>query len=137
MRKVPILLLAVTAAIVVMACLPPARPPATTTNGGSGEGTGGSGGKPPPTAPPPAPPADTEKRWTIRPADFGDDGVSILGDYSNRSEPYAWDRISAGKVRVSIGGKALPFTSTTYQPAFESDLDGAEWTVAAEVRVER
>ena len=141
MRKAPIPMLAVIAAItaiVAMACAPMARPPATTGNGGGTPSTTPPAPAPPPEPPPTVPPEptpqDTEKRWTISPAHFGDDGVSILGDYSNRSEPYAWDRISAGKVRVSIGGKALPFTSTTYQPAFESDLDGAEWTVAAEVR---
>ena len=140
MRKAPIPLLAVIAAIATMACTPMARPPATTGNGGGTPSTPPPAPtpavppEPPPTVPPEPTPQDIEKRWTIEPADFRDDGVSILGDYSNRSEPYAWDRISAGKVRVSIGGKALPFTSTTYQPAFESDLDGAEWTVAAEVR---
>ena len=37
-------------------------------------------------------------------------------------------------MRVSIGGRALPFTSTSAKPAFAADLSGAEWTVAAEVR---
>ena len=53
---------------------------------------------------------------------------------SNRSAPYAWERITAGGVRVSIGGHELPFTSTSANPVFASDISGAEWTVAAEVR---
>ena len=53
---------------------------------------------------------------------------------SNRSAPYAWERITAGGVRVSIGGQDLPFTSTSAKPAFASDLSGSEWTVSAEVR---
>ena len=53
---------------------------------------------------------------------------------SNRSAPYAWERITRDNVRVSIGGHKLPFTSTGAEPAFASDLSGAEWTVAAEVR---
>ena len=53
---------------------------------------------------------------------------------TNRSAPYAWERITAGGVRVSIGGRELPFTSTRANPVFTPDLSGAEWTVAAEVR---
>ena len=54
---------------------------------------------------------------------------------SNRSAPYAWDRITGGDdVRVSIGGYALPFTSTSEKPVFASDISGAEWTVTPEVR---
>ena len=37
-------------------------------------------------------------------------------------------------MRVSIGGQELPFTSTSAKPVFASDISGAEWTVAAEVR---
>ena len=48
----------------------------------------------------------------------------------------AWDRITAGNVddvRVSIGGKELPFSSSAYQPAFASDFSGAEWGIDADV----
>ena len=53
---------------------------------------------------------------------------------SSRSAPYAWERLTGGNVRVSIGGHELPFTSASAKPVFASDLSGAEWTVAAEVR---
>ena len=53
---------------------------------------------------------------------------------SSRSAPYAWERVTGEEVRVSIGGHELPFTSTSAKPVFASDLSGAEWTVAAEVR---
>ena len=53
---------------------------------------------------------------------------------TNRSALYAWERVTGDNVRVSIGGRDLPFTSTSAKPAFAADLSGAEWTVAAEVR---
>ena len=87
--------------------------------------------------PPPCSQGDeqTEKRWTISAAHFGDDGSNLLSATSNRSAPYAWDRITGGDdVRVSIGGHALPFTSTSAKPVFASDISGAEWTVTPEVR---
>ncbi len=53
---------------------------------------------------------------------------------SNRST-YAWEPITAGaEVNVSIDGHDLPFTSTSTEPVFASDISGAEWSVAAEVR---
>ena len=135
MRKTPMLLLMVVAGITMMAlgCPPTARPPVTPP------------AEPPPPEPtpePPPPPPETEMRWTIGPDDFGDDDATIWAQTSNRSGPYEWDRISAGNVRVSIGGKELTatgenppaFTSTWHEPAFDSDLTGAEWTVTAEVR---
>ncbi len=86
-----------------------------------------------PTPPTPAP-QDNEKSWTISAADFRDDGSNnIYSETSNRSEPYAWDRITGDDVRVSIGGNKLPFTSTRYQPVFESDISGATWTVTQKV----
>ena len=87
--------------------------------------------------PPPCSQGDeqTEKSWTISAAHFGDDGSNLLSATSNRSAPYAWDRITGGDdVRVSIGGHALPFTSTSEKPVFASDISGAEWTVTPEVR---
>ena len=87
--------------------------------------------------PPPCSQGDeqTEKSWTISAAHFGDDGSNLLSATSNRSAPYAWDRITGGDdVRVSIGGHALPFTSTSAKPVFASDISGAEWTVTPEVR---
>ena len=135
MRKTPMLLLMVVAGITMMAlgCPPTARPPVAPP------------AEPPPPEPepePPAPPPETEMRWTIGPDDFGDDDATIWAQTSNRSGPYEWDRIAAGGVRVSIGGKELTatgenppaFTSTWHEPAFDSDLTGAEWTVTAEVR---
>ena len=57
-----------------------------------------------------------------------------MGEASNRST-YAWEPITAGaKVSVSIDGHDLPFTSTSTEPVFASDISGAEWSVAAEVR---
>ena len=57
-----------------------------------------------------------------------------MGEVSNRST-YAWERVTAGaEVSVSIGGHDLPFTSKSAEPVFASDISGAEWTVAAEVR---
>ena len=54
---------------------------------------------------------------------------------SNRSAPYTWKRITAGgEARVSIGGHELPFTSTSAEPVFASDISGAEWTVTPKVR---
>ena len=90
----------------------------------------------PPAPPPPAPtPPDNRKSWTISAAHFRDGGGAIWAETSNRSEPFASELVAAGNVRVSIGGNELPLTSTAYQPAFTSDLSGAEWTVRAEVRV--
>ena len=87
--------------------------------------------RPPSEAPPTPQPA--EKSWTISEADFGD-GASLLSATSNRSE-YAWERVTGGDgVRVSIGGRELPFTNTRTNPVFASDLYGAEWEVAFEVR---
>ncbi len=97
---------------------------------------GGGGGKPPsePT-PTPQPAEKIEKSWTIGATDFGNDELDLMGEVSNRSAPYEWEPITAGaKVSVSIGGHDLPFTSTSAKPVFASDISGAEWTVAAEVR---
>ena len=134
LRKTPLALLAAAAGIsmLAVACPPVQRQPAAT-------------GAPPAPAPAPAPPPaprETEMRWTIVADDFGDDDAAIWAETSNRSEPYEWDRISAGNVRISIDGKELTatgenppaFTSTLQEPAFDSDLTGAEWTVTAEVR---
>ena len=128
------LLAAAAATMTVTACAP-----ATSARATSG---GGADGAEPPPAPTPDPaPQETEKTWTLDAAAFGDDGGSIWAETSNRSAPFAWDAITAGNfddVRVSIGGVALSgegrsFTSTAYEPAFEGDYSGAEWTVAAEV----
>ena len=121
------LLLAVAAGVTMMAlgCPPTARIAVT----------------PAPEPPPDPSPLETEMRWTIGPDDFGDDNAEIWAYTSNRSEPYEWDRITAGNVRVSIGGKELPstggnppaLTSREYEPIFDGDYTGAEWTVTAEV----
>lgn len=61
-----------------------------------------------PTPTPAPPPPETEKSWTLRAEHFGDDGGAIWAKTTNRSEPFAWDRITAANadaVRVSIGGK--------------------------------
>ena len=114
----------------LMACSQAARPAAAPADPAQG-----GGGKPPSDpAPTPQPAAPAEKRWTIGAADFGNDELNLTGAVSNRSAPYAWERITAGGVRVSIGGQDLPFTSTSAKPVFASDISGAEWTVAAEVR---
>ena len=100
-------------------------------------------GPTPDPSPPPAPgsgspsgPGVPEKRWTIGPAHFGDDGGAIWAATSNRSNPFAWDRITAGNaadVRVSVGGKPLPLENRARQPVFNDDLSGAEWTLRATV----
>ena len=126
MRKTAFLLLAVIAGITMMACPPLTRAPVTTETGGGGSAPPTPPTPAPPTPPPTPTPQDNEKSWTISAADFRDDG-------SNRFGPYAWDRITGDNVRVSIGGNQLPFTSTRYQPVFESDFSGAEWTVTPEV----
>ena len=102
----------------------------TGPSGGTGGGTGGGGSGGGSGSDPGSPAAQeaAEKTWTISSAQ--------IGATATRSEPYAWERITAanaGAVRVSIGGKALPFTSTASAPAFPPDATGAEWTVAAEV----
>ena len=96
-------------------------------------GTAGGGSPPsvpPPTQPEPAtPPPQPEKTWDVSAEHFAD----LL---ASRSQPFAWERITAGNVddvRVSIGGKELPFSSSAYQPAFPSDFSGAEWGIDAEV----
>ena len=95
---------------------------------------GPGGGVKPPSEPTPTP-QPAEKSWTINAADFGSDELNLVGEVSNRSAPYEWEPITAGaEVNVSIGGHELPFTSTSAKPVFASDISGAEWTVAAEVR---
>ena len=132
-----VLLLAAAAVTMTMtACAPVTPAPAA-----PGDGAGGAEPPATPTPPPDPAPQETEKTWTLDAAAFGDDGGSIWAETSNRSVPFAWDAITADNaadVRVSIGGVALSgegrsFTSTAYEPAFEGDYDGAEWTVAAEV----
>ena len=132
-------LLAVAAFTMTMTACAPATP-ATPGSGG-----GGSGGAEPPAVPTPAPeptpPTPEPQKWTLGAAHFGDNGGSIWIETSNRSAPFAWDAITADKVddvRVSIGGVALAgeagsFTGTAYEPAFDGDYSGAEWTVSAEV----
>ena len=116
------------------ACAPMARTPAT--NGGGPAG----GGEPPaaPTTPDPAPttPQETEQRWTLDAPHFGDDDAAIWAETSNRSTPFAWDRITADNldaVRVSIGGHELPLENREYPPVFADDVSGAEWDLDAEV----
>ena len=110
------------------ACAPAARPSAAPADPAHGGGV-----KPPSEAPPTPQPA--EKSWTIGAADFGD-GANLLSATSNRSAPYAWERITGGAadVRVSIGGRELPFKNTRTNPVFASDISGAEWEVAFEAR---
>ena len=100
---------------------------------GSRNHRGGGGNPPSPATPvqpePATPPPEPEKSWAVSAEHFAD----LI---ANRSQPFAWDRITAGNVddvRVSIGGKELPFTSSAYQPAFDSDFSGAEWEIDAEV----
>ena len=123
-------LLLAAAGIAATACAPPAaissRAPTDT------------GDPPPPPAlnPPPTPP-ETEQRWTLAPAHFRDDGGVIWAETSNRSDPFAWDRITAGNaaaVRVSIDGNELPLDNRSYQPLFDGDFTGAEWKLDALVR---
>lgn len=68
------------------------------------------------------------QRWTIGPDDFS----LALHTPIERSEPYEWDLITPGNVRISIGGKELAATGENppalTSTAFESDLTGAEWT---------
>ena len=123
-----ILLLAV-AAVTMTACQPVTPTPETPAGGGA---------EPPgvPTPDPTPPSAETEKSWTLDAAQFGDDGGSIWAETSNRSEPFAWDAITADNVddvRVSIGGQALPLQNPLWPPLFDDDFSGAEWAAAAEV----
>ena len=133
LKELKVLALAAAAGVTMLACEPLTRPPATTP----APSAPSSGGEEP-IAPAPTPqPRETEKSWTLSAAHFGDDGVNIWLETTNRSEPFAWDGITADnldQVRVSIGGHALPLTNTTWQPVFESDLSGAEWKIEAEVR---
>ncbi len=136
--------MAVAAVTLTMTACEPATP---ATSGSGAVGAGGTGADVPPPSPAPAPAPDPDpappepKKWTLDAAQFGDDGGSIWIETSNRSQPFAWDAITADNVdavRVSIGGVALAgesrsFTSTAFEPAFEGDYSGAEWTIAAEV----
>ena len=138
------LALTVAAFTVTMTACAPATPATPATPGSGG---GGSGGAEPPATPTPtpeptpAPPPPEPMKWTLDAEQFGDDGANIWIETSNRSQPFAWDAITADNladVRVSIGGVALAgesrsFTSTLYEPAFEGDYSGAEWTISAEV----
>ncbi len=138
------LLLALAAVTMTMTACEPATP---ATSGSGAGGTGDTGAAVPPPSPTPTPTPDPDppppepKKWTLDAAQFGDDGGSIWIESSNRSQPFAWDAITAGNadaVRVSIGGVALAgesrsFTSTAFEPAFEGDYSGAEWTISAEV----
>ena len=71
--------------------------------------------------------------WTLEADHFGDDNGTIWAQTSNRSAPFAWDRIAPGRVSVSIGGQPLPITNRAYPPAFADDFFGAEWKLDAEV----
>ena len=137
------LLLALAAVTMTMTACEPATP---ATSGSGAGGTGTDADVPPPSpapapTPDPDPPPPEPKKWTLDAAQFGDDGGSIWIESSNRSQPFAWDAITAANVdavRVSIGGVALAgesrsFTSTAFEPAFEGDYSGAEWTISAEV----
>ena len=122
-----VLLLAATG-IGMTACAPMAPPGPT----------GGAGAPPvaPNPTPTPTPPPENERGWALGPADFGDDDAAIWAETSNRSDPFAWDRITADNaaaVLVSIDGKELPLENTAYQPVFDADLSGAEWELKAEV----
>ena len=127
-------------ALAMTACGP--ATPTTTAGTGAGAGAGGGSGEPPaaptPTPdpdPPPAPP-EPDKRWDLDADHFGDDDATIWTQTSNRSAPFAWDRITAANrdaVTVSVGGQPLPIDNLSYEPAFASDLSGAEWRLAAEV----
>ena len=123
MRKRQSLLLAGVAGIcsAMLACAPAAPAPGT--------GRGNPPAPPATPAPAPTPQPDAEQTWEVSAEHFAD----LL---ASRSLPFAWDRITAGNVddvRVSIGGKELPFSSSAYEPAFDSDFSGAEWGIAAEV----
>ena len=134
-----LLLAAVAGIALAMTACGPATP---TTTAGTGAGAGAGGSEPPaaPTQtpdpdPPPAPP-EPDKRWDLEADHFGDDDATIWTQTSNRSAPFAWDRITAGNrdaVKVSVGGQPLPIDNVSYEPAFASDLSGAEWRLAAEV----
>ncbi len=121
------------AGIAITGCEPVAQPSAPTP------GAGGAGEPPPAPAPDPAPPPtpqETEKRWAIAPAHFRDDDGAIWAETSNRSDPFAWDRITAANaaaVRVSIDGEPLPLENLSFQPVFDADVSGAEWELKAEV----
>ena len=118
---------AVISTAMLAGCAPMARTPAS--NGGS------AGGVTPPTEPAPTPP-ETEQSWTLEATHFGDDNAAIWAETSNRSMPFAWDRITVGNldaVQVSIGGQTLPLRNRAYPPVFESDVSGAEWNLEAEV----
>ena len=134
---IPLLLAA--AGFTMMACQPAAPTPAPTP---APAPTPDPTPTPDPEPDPDPTPQETRKSWALDAAHFRDDNALIWAETSNRSDPFAWDRITAGNaanVRVSIDGKELAgtersFTSTAYEPAFASDFSGAEWTVRAEVR---
>ncbi len=126
-------------ALAMTACGP--ATPTTTAGTGAGAGAGG-GSSEPPAAPTPAPdpdppaPPEPDKRWDLDADHFGDDDATIWTQTSNRSAPFAWDRITAANrdaVKVSVGGQPLPIDNLSYEPAFASDFSGAEWRLAAEV----
>ena len=135
-----LLLAAVAGIALAMTACGPATP---TTTAGIGSGAGAGGASEPPAAPtqtpdpdpPPAPP-EPDKRWDLEADHFGDDDATIWSQTSNRSAPFAWDRITADNrdaVKVSVGGQPLPIDNLSYEPAFASDLSGAEWRLVAEV----
>ncbi len=135
------LLLAALAGIALaMTACGPATP---TTTAGTGSGGGAGAGSEPPAAPtqtpdpdPPPPPPDPDKRWDLEADHFGDDDATIWTQTTNRSAPFAWDRITAANrdaVKVSVGGQPLPIDNLSYEPAFASDISGAEWRLTAEV----
>ena len=126
-------------ALAMTACGP--ATPTTTAGTGTGGGAGGGSSEPPaaptptPDPDPPAPP-EPDKRWDLDADHFGDDDATIWSQTSNRSAPFAWDRITAANrdaVKVSVGGQPLPIDNLSYEPAFASDFSGAEWRLAAEV----
>ena len=124
-KKTQIVALAAASAIVLLACPQTDQAPDTKT-----PATPGPAGGDEPTTPTPQ---ETMKSWPISVAHFGDE-ADVWAQTTNRSAPYAWDRIAAGKVRVSIDGQDLPLENVSYRPVFADDLSGAEWKVDAEVR---
>ena len=93
-----------------------------------------------PSRPAPAPEPEREsenlnKRWPIYRRDFDPDGCKLFNAPA-RSLPYEWESITADnatRVRVTVNGRAVPFSDRMTSGSRSGLVVLYEWTVDADV----